>query len=440
MKTYPLREFIQKVLLVRLAVATAAIALIVGFFSYFAAAGRLSEQVADLGRRGAAVLVDQVRYEMEQRPTGALVALRAVLGRSEPPLVYHAGRFVAVQVYDRTSSILAERSAEDERAVEGTKAFLSGHPFTFPGADGMETRQVHIGGALFVLVAVPIADKTGATAAYIRGLFAVSPAAIAEMHKSVARSVLLAVLIVVVVAALLYPVILHLMRKLSDYSTHLLDANLEVLHTLGCAIAKRDSDTDAHNYRVSLYSARIGEVAGLTHADMRTLIKGSFLHDVGKIGIPDKVLHKPGRLDEAEFAMMKAHVDMGRDIVERSTWLRDGGQVVEYHHEKFGGGGYPRGLAGSDIPVTARIFAIADVFDALTSERPYKKPLSFEETMDLLEQDRGSHFDPAMLDVFGGIARDLHGRYGGREGDELRDELEALIAQYYSAGEETLRY
>ena len=230
------------------------------------------------------------------------------------------------------------------------------------------------------------------------------------------------------------------MRRLADYATSLLEANLETLAVLGSAIAKRDSDTDAHNYRVSLYSARIGEAMGLSAPEMCTLVKGAFLHDVGKIGIPDNILLKPGKLDDQEFSVMKTHVEQGVDIVDRSSWLRDAVAVAGYHHEKYAGGGYPRNLSGRDIPVTARIFAISDVFDALTSERPYKKPVSFEAAMEILEQGRGQHFDPDILDAFQKIARDLYGSYVGREGDDLRQELVILVEKCFSSGLEVFRF
>jgi HD-GYP domain-containing protein (c-di-GMP phosphodiesterase class II) len=191
---------------------------------------------------------------------------------------------------------------------------------------------------------------------------------------------------------------------------------------------------------VTLYSTRIGEVIGLPHSEMRVLIKGAFLHDVGKLGIPDNVLLKPTKLDTQEFTIMKTHVDKGADIVQRSTWLNDGTKVVGYHHEKYAGGGYPRGLKGEEIPITARIFAVADVFDALTSHRPYKKPLTFEETMDILDLDRGKHFDPAVLDAFGKVAKGLYDRYAGHEGSALHEELASVVMAYFSAGMETLRY
>jgi len=440
MKTYPLRIFVRRILVLRLGIATAIIAVTVAAAAYVSQQALLAREVADLGRRGVATLVERVRNVMDRERTDAVSALREVLARGTPPVVYRAGRFVLFQVYDRSSAVLAEGAAGDQPGMDQVRTFVVSQPVAFPGVDGDYVQTARIDGGLFVYTVVPIVDRGGSVVAFARGMFAVSPEVAEQMHWAILRNVLLAVAIVVAVAALLFPVILHLMGRLADYSTHLLEANLETLSVLGSAIAKRDSDTDAHNYRVSLYSARIGQALGLGRAEMQTLIKGSFLHDVGKIGIPDAVLLKPGRLDEGEFTVMQSHVEKGVDIVQRSSWLRDGIAVAGYHHEKYGGGGYPHNLQGEDIPIAARIFAVADVFDALTSARPYKKPLTFEEAMELLEQGRERHFDPTILDAFAKIARGLHDRYAGHEGESLRQELAALVADYFSAGMETLRY
>jgi len=330
--------------------------------------------------------------------------------------------------------------AAGQPGIEAATAFMMGRPFSFPGPGKDDVLMTRINDARFILLAVPIVDRTGRTAAFARGMFAVSPQELTLIRRAMMRNTLIVVVIVLAVSALLYPVILQLTRRLADYSTHLLDANLETLLVLGSAIAKRDSDTDAHNYRVTLYSTCMGEALGLSAAEMRVLIKGAFLHDVGKLGIPDNILLKPAKLDAQEFTVMKTHVNKGADIVHPSSWLREGTSVVGYHHEKFAGGGYPHGLQGEDIPITARIFAVADVFDALTSHRPYKKPLTFGETMDILEQDRGKHFDPKVLDAFTKIARKLYDRYGGHEGEDLKEELAAVVTRYYSAGMETLSY
>jgi len=322
----------------------------------------------------------------------------------------------------------------------GANSLAERRPFAFPGAGQTEADTQRAGGQPFVFATIPVADRQGTVKGYARGAFAVSAESTAEARRAILRSVLSVVAIVFGVAAILYPVILSLMRRLADYSTNLLDANLETIAVLGSAIAKRDADTDAHNYRVSLYAARLGEKIGLKPEDMRGLIKGSFIHDVGKIGIPDAILLKPGRLDEEEFRIMQTHVEKGIDIVTRASWLRDSVAVVAAHHEKFGGGGYPNDARAQEIPLSARIFAIADVFDALTSQRPYKKPLGFEETMKILDQGRGSHFDPALLDAFAAIARELYDKFAGREGGGLRQELVVMVDKYFSAGMESLQY
>ena len=171
---------------------------------------------------------------------------------------------------------------------------------------------------------------------------------------------------------------------------------------------------------------------------MRALMKGAFLHDVGKIGIPDAILLKPGKLDDQEFAVMKAHVALGVDIVSRSTWLARPSASWAPPRE-VRGKGYPAGTESTAIPREARIFAIADVFDALTSERPYKQPFSFEKAMAILEEGRGTHFDPGLLDLFRGLAPDLSRRYAGKGRDELAGELDQVVRDWFSAGPEMLR-
>ena len=438
MRTYPLRTFVRRVLVVRLGIATAIIA--VAAAAYVTQKARLENEVADLGRRGVATLVERVRSVMDREGADVVSALREVVGRGEQPVVYRAGRFVLFQVYDRSSTVLVEGVAGDQPDIAQIRTFMASQPLAFPAAGQDHVQAARINDGLLVYTVIPIVDRAGSVAAFARGMFAVSPEVAEQMRWTILLNVFLAVAIVVCVAALLFPVILHLTRRLADYSTHLLEANLETLAVLGSAIAKRDSDTDAHNYRVSLYSARIGQAMGLGRTEMQSLVKGAFLHDVGKLGIPDAILLKPGRLDDGEFTVMQSHVEKGVDIVQRSSWLRDGIAVAGYHHEKYGGGGYPHNLRGEDIPIAARIFAVADVFDALTSARPYKKPLAFDETMDLLEQGRGGHFDPAVLNAFAKIVRRLYDRYAGREGEDLRNELAALVEEYFSAGIETLRY
>jgi HD-GYP domain-containing protein (c-di-GMP phosphodiesterase class II) len=186
---------------------------------------------------------------------------------------------------------------------------------------------------------------------------------------------------------------------LEEASKSLREANIGVLEVLGSAIAKRDHGTSEHNYRVTLYTLSIAEKIGHAGAQMRSLIKGSFLHDVGKIGISDNILLKEGKLTDDEFNIMKSHVQHGSDIIGSYPWLSDCVDVVHHHHEKYDGSGYMLGLKGKDIPINARIFTIADVFDALTSARPYKAAFSYDEAIGIMKKDRGSHFDPEIFDA-----------------------------------------
>jgi len=135
---------------------------------------------------------------------------------------------------------------------------------------------------------------------------------------------------------------------------------------------------------------------------------------------------------------MKTHVEHGLAITGRASWLKDAQGVVGGHHEKYDGAGYPAGLAGEAIPIAARIFAITDVFDALTSRRPYKEPLPFDETMQILDSGRGSHFDAALLDAFCAIARDLYNIFSGQDDQKPKEQLEAMIDEYFKRNADDL--
>ena len=139
-------------------------------------------------------------------------------------------------------------------------------------------------------------------------------------------------------------------------------------------------------------------------------------------------------LTEEEFEEMKRHVRYGVDIINRSDWLKDAKDVVGYHHEKFDGSGYDGALSGEAIPRAARIFAIADVFDALTSRRPYKEPMELKQAVEILLRERGSHFDPAMIDVFVPLAQGLYDEAMSRGDEATHQELQAILNHYYQDG------
>jgi HD-GYP domain-containing protein (c-di-GMP phosphodiesterase class II) len=164
---------------------------------------------------------------------------------------------------------------------------------------------------------------------------------------------------------------------------------------------------------------------------MQGLIKGAFLHDVGKIAITDAILLKAGKLTHEEFEIMKTHVGHGCDIIRSYEWLKDADEVVRCHHEKFNGSGYPAGLTGEGIPMNARIFAVADVFDALTSRRPYKEPFTLAASIGIIRDSRGSHFDPVVTDLFLELVEVLHQEICHEDEALLHGKLEVCIKRYF---------
>jgi len=181
-----------------------------------------------------------------------------------------------------------------------------------------------------------------------------------------------------------------------------LAAQLETIHRLSAAAEFRDAETGQHIQRMSRISALLCRHLGLAQGEVDLVLHASPMHDVGKIGIPDAVLLKPGKLTPGEWEIMKQHASIGERILggSDSELLLAGSIIAASHHEKWDGSGYPRGLAGEDIPLFGRICAVADVFDALTSARPYKPAFDLDKSLAILREGRGSHFDPRVLDAF----------------------------------------
>lgn len=195
---------------------------------------------------------------------------------------------------------------------------------------------------------------------------------------------------------------LHL-EELVEQRTHEVErTRLQIIQRLGRAAEYRDNETGMHVIRMSLYSRLLALKAGMNHGDADTLLNAAPMHDVGKIGIPDHILLKPGKLTSEEWETMKTHSQIGADIIgeDRSEILRLAADIALTHHEKWDGSGYPHGLRGEDIPLDSRIVAIADVFDALTSKRPYKEPWPIDKALDLIRDGAGNHFDPILVPHF----------------------------------------
>lgn len=189
---------------------------------------------------------------------------------------------------------------------------------------------------------------------------------------------------------------------IEERTRELFKSREESIHILSKAAEFRDNETAKHTVRMGHYSEDLARLCGLPETFCQRIKNAAPLHDVGKIGISDTILLKPGKLTHEEFETMKSHCEIGYRILSESTSdiLSLGAEIALNHHEKYDGSGYPRGLAGEDIPITGRIGAICDVFDALTTERVYKKAVPAQEALAIMQEGRGTHFDPRIFDYF----------------------------------------
>jgi ribonuclease P protein subunit RPR2 len=187
---------------------------------------------------------------------------------------------------------------------------------------------------------------------------------------------------------------------------------MATVRALSNAVEARDAYTGKHAERVAAYGIEIARALGLPRPDAPELEFGFLLHDIGKLAIPDAILYKPGKLTEEEMALMARHPAIGADIVGEIEFLAEATRIVRSHHERWDGSGYPDGLAGEEIPLAARIFSVADVLDALTTDRPYRPAMSLHAARALIGAEAGSHFDPTVAAAFDAIDDDTLRRIG----------------------------
>jgi ribonuclease P protein subunit RPR2 len=187
---------------------------------------------------------------------------------------------------------------------------------------------------------------------------------------------------------------------------------MATVRALSNAVEARDAYTGKHAERVTAYGLEVARVVGGPLLGTPQLEFGFLLHDVGKVAIPDAILYKPDRLSDKERALMAQHPVIGAQIVRGIDFLAQAAEVVRYHHERWDGTGYPDGLAGEDIPLAARVFAVADVLDALTTDRPYRPASPLGVAREMINADSGTHFDPAVIDAFNSIDDETFLRIG----------------------------
>jgi len=198
-------------------------------------------------------------------------------------------------------------------------------------------------------------------------------------------------------------------QRVRERTEELRETQMEIISRLGAAVESRDSETGSHIERIGFLAQRLALAVGMSHGDAERIGHASAMHDIGKIGIPDKILLKPASLDPTEWELMQTHTTVGATVLSgsRSSLIRLAEVIALSHHERWDGSGYPFGLAGEKIPLAARICAICDVYDALTSKRPYKEASTPEEALAEIEREIGSHFDPELGRAFLQIAPEL---------------------------------
>lgn len=211
----------------------------------------------------------------------------------------------------------------------------------------------------------------------------------------------------------------EMLRQAMEDLEHSYDVTLEAL---GDALDLKDSETEGHSKRVTAYTIALARAMGIAPAEIRIIARGAFLHDIGKMAIPDEILRKPGKLTSSEQDIMRDHCSRGYNILRKIPFLREAAAIVYTHQEHFDGSGYPSGLKGTEIPIGARIFAVADALDAITSDRPYRPARSFDAARAEILRCSGTQFDPSVVEVFLKIPDELW--------NELREEINGQTREY----------
>ncbi|MBO8157922.1 MAG: HD domain-containing protein [Bacillaceae bacterium] len=416
---FTIQKNIHQKLIQRLVIGSILLSIIIGTAVYVIELEKIDHYVVDLANRESEQFQNLYRMNMNNKN-------QEELKQKSDELI--ANHFIIVELYNQNKEKILESIRRDKYFVETE---LKKYTHKFPLTEQSLYERFNIDNTIYLQVLVPIENDYQQVLGYFEGVYQVDQKTMSQIKERIVWSLVQTIMVIFLTAIMLYPVILALNKDLIQYSKELLNAQIDLLDVMGSTIAKRDTDTNEHNYRVTIYAVHLAEKIILSSDQIKSLIKGSFLHDIGKIGITDEILLKPGKLTDEEYETMKTHVQHGVDIVENSRWLNDAKDIIHYHHEKYDGSGYLKGLKHNEIPVLARIFAIADVFDALSSKRPYKKPFSFEKTIQLMEKNSGSHFDPELFHHFKGIAESLHKRFSQADHQVIQEEFKRIIKTYF---------
>lgn len=420
----PLTDNIHKRVIKRLLIVWFFLSIIIGTIVYFVEIEKIDDFVVDLAIQESELFANDFHTYFHNPEPANYNNLKNKIHEHISNM-----RFITIELYDiDKKKMLAEALPKSRAIIEE----LEKKKHDFLMADKVNYMKQYFDSQMYLKIFVPIKDhEDSKVIGYFEGNYKIDPKIFADIKNRVVWSVAGVIIAMFATTLILYPVIIALNKDIINFSVDLSKANIEMLKALGEAIAKRDHDTNIHNYRVTIYSVRLAETVGLEKERIQSLIKGAFLHDLGKIGISDNILLKPGKLTEEEFNIMKVHVHIGLEIVNNYKWLIDAEDIVQYHHERFNGSGYI-GLKEREIPINARIFTIADYFDALTSKRPYKEPYSFEKSLQILREGNKTVFDPELLNAFLEIIPNLYTEVKTTETYIIENTLNSLINKYFN--------
>jgi response regulator RpfG family c-di-GMP phosphodiesterase len=322
-------------------------------------------------------------------------------------------RLLTTYLSGKYSCIAAQCADEASVLLAGTNFNLVLSDINMPGSSGIELCQYvrKISPDTVVIMVSGMMDIQYAVSSMRHGAFdyVTKPFDLAQLSLSVDRALRYQAL---VAAKRHYEASLEgtvkertaELRSLNDMLNQMLESLYTnyraTLRALAGALEARDVETAGHSDRVVAYSLRLGREIGLTHNELISLEQGALLHDIGKIGVPDSILRKRGPLSSEEWLEMRSHIDHGLRIIGGIDFLKGAEPVVGQHHEKYDGTGYPNGLIGQQIHINARLFAVADAFDAITSERPYRSARGYSAARDEILAHAGHHFDPKVVQAF----------------------------------------
>jgi HD-GYP domain-containing protein (c-di-GMP phosphodiesterase class II) len=408
---------------IRLGLAATVVALLAGGVAYSVETYRAEQAALEQATRSAQHFATPAMQ--------MIVSAGRLDGHDELERLLDKSRFVGLQVFDGDGDQVYENWGNSTVSLIDV---LRAQTLTRPGGDRIHRTWIEVGSEHLIHVVVPISAGDDRLVGYVRTVSRLDAESVQAQRNQVRTGVLTAIGAVVATALVLYPLMLAMLRRSTDLSRSLLDSNLSLIRSLGNAVAKKDSGTDAHNYRVTLYAIGLAEALKVSAEDISHLVAGAFLHDVGKIGIPDSILLKGGSLTPAELQVMQTHPVLGTEIVTGNPWLQEAAVIIRHHHERLDGKGYPDGLRGEEIPLIARIFAVVDVFDALTSERSYKSPMGFDEAMQIILRESGSHFDSSIVAAFRDIAPALYATITRADPNELQRRLNEALLRYFKLG------